>query len=84
MTLRVRAAWDLYHEKGWSRRRIARELGISPAAVDYRLMVARQECGFKGRGAGQQEGAGRCRCGLLRPCQQCLPSVYEMAARRVA
>jgi hypothetical protein len=84
MTIRVRAAWDLYHEQGWSPRRIARELNIGINAVNYRLGVARRELGLNGQGSGQHTAElPRCRCGLLLPCHRCPPSVVEVAGQRL-
>jgi hypothetical protein len=84
MTIRVRAAWDLYHVQGWPPRRIARELDISVSSVNYRLTVARRELGLSGLGAGQHAAEpGFCRCALRLPCHRCLPSVFEVAGRRL-
>jgi hypothetical protein len=84
MTIRVRAAWDLYHEQGWPLRRIARELNISRAAVNYRLGVARRELGLSGLGAGQHTAdMPRCKCLLRLPCHRCLPTVDEVAGQRL-
>jgi hypothetical protein len=85
MTVRVRAVWDLY-ERGLPPRRIAKALRLPATTVYARLRCARAELGVTPAEAPDEVGARlpRCRCLLLLPCRRCLPTVTEVAARRVA
>lgn len=86
MTVRVRAAWELY-QQGLPPRRIAKILGATPMAVYSRLRWARAELGVTPAGVAEKAAADlpRChRCKLLLPCNGCLPRAAEVATRRVA
>lgn len=75
MTLNVRRVWDLY-ESGMKPRRIAKQLGLTVGCVTNRLSRAKGElCMFRSDVEERAAAAlPRCRCGLLLPCNSCVPS----------
>lgn len=82
---KYRVVWELY-SGGLSPQRIARRLKLTKACVYSRLYAARRSLGVTASESEDEAAANvpRCRCGLMLPCDRCLPSIFEVAGRRIA
>ena len=89
---RIRRAWKL-HERGLTARSAAKEMNCTMGNVYSLWYAARRRLNRKPTPAELERrrvaqrwnalgAAGRCRCGLLLPCNRCLPTILDMAESR--
>jgi hypothetical protein len=71
------------HRAGKSRRQIGAAVGCSQSMANYVISDrARRRGEIEAAAERLRRSQPRCRCGLLLPCNSCVPSIYVFAAQR--